>query len=61
MKTKAILALIALASASILPSCTTVVDPHSSAPVTTQQATTTEVSPYTGSTTYKKTTTTTGY
>ncbi len=60
MKTKAILTLIALVSASILPSCTTVVDP-SPMPVTTQQATTTEVSPYTGSTTYKKTTTTTGY
>lgn len=60
MKTKAILALFALASASLFPSCTTVVEP-SPVPVTTQQATTTEVSPYTGSTTYKKTTTTTAY
>jgi hypothetical protein len=46
---------------AVLPSCTTNVVPPVTAPVTTEQATTTttsRVDPYTGTTTYKKTTTT---
>lgn len=60
MKTKSTLALFALLLVTLFPSCTTIVDPT---PVTTtQQATTTTTAatdPYTGTATYKKTTTTT--
>ena len=58
MKTKTTIALIALTAATLMPSCTTVVDP--SPAVTTQQATTTTTldNPSMGTTTYKKTTTT---
>ncbi len=62
MKTKTTIALIALAlaSAALFTSCTTVIDPSPAPVTTTQQATTTSTQqdPYTGSTTYKKTTTT---
>ena len=50
---------IAFAATVLLSSCTTVVEPDP-APITTTQATTTTTAtdPYTGTSTYKKTTTT---
>jgi hypothetical protein len=55
------LLILAIASAAIFPSCTTVVDPD---PVTTEATTTTTTAasnPYTGTTTQRRTTTTTQY